>query len=121
MEYSRDSDAYLPTQTRAQRHALNRQTAPWQLRRRAPELGANAGPVRVLLLYRRLARPHHRLRRHLEGERKFPGGAAGLVGCGARSGSFHAVHPVAHSAARRTSPAVLDDYAAGLAGARANL
>ena len=122
MECSRDSDAHFPpTQTRAQRHALYRKTASWQLCRRPAELGADAGSVRVFLFPCRLACVDDRLRRHFEAETEFARSPSRLAGGWARSQALDLVHPVAYPAACRTSPAVLDDYAARLAGAGADV
>ncbi len=63
--------------------------------RRAGQLGAHAGPVRLLLLRGRLARAYHRLRRYLEDQRKLAGSSARLAGRRTRSRALHHVHPVA--------------------------
>ncbi len=88
---------------------------------RAGQLGAHAGAVRLLLFRRRLARPHHRLRRHLAHQRKLAGSVARLAGRRARSRALHHVHSVARSPACRIAFAVFHDHAPGLAGARPHL
>ena len=89
-----------------------------KLCRRAGQLGAHAGPVRLLFLRGGLARAYHRLRGYFEDQGKLAGSSARLAGCGARSRALHHVHPIACSAACRIAFAVFDDHATGLAGAR---
>ncbi len=58
--------------TRRFRHAADRPPAPRPSRRRARQLGAAAGQVRLLLLRRRLARADERLRRHQPADLRTP-------------------------------------------------
>ena len=106
---------------RFERHAPHRQAPPGQLHGRPRQLGQAAGPVRVLLLHRRLARAHHRLRRPLADCGQHAGRGAGLPGRGPGPGTKHDVSAEPGPAARRTEPAAGHDYAAGLAGARTHL
>ena len=58
------SSAFLNEAPRRLRHAPDREAASRAPGRRAQQLGRAAGPVRLLLLRRRLARADERLRRH---------------------------------------------------------
>ena len=103
------------------RHAADGQPAPRPLPRRAEELGPPAGGVSVPVLRRRLARAHHRLRKagRRAADRARHGDRLARRRRGPEPGD--AVRPVAGARARRAAPAAVDDDAARLARARADL
>ena len=103
------------------RNAADRSVASRQLPWRTQELGRAAVPVRVLFLRRRLARVDHRLRRHQAAPEIHPRDAHRLARGGAEPRRRDAVHAVAGARTRRTAPAAVDDHAARLARARAEL
>ena len=79
-------------------------------------------PVRVLLLHRRLARPHHRLRRHhAASSRTSVEVALDFLAAGLDPERLHDLRPVPVHATRRTAPALRHDHSPGLAGARPHL
>ncbi len=107
--------------SRSLRHAADRGDAPRPLARRAQELGPPAGPVRVLLLRRRLARADDALRR-ARGDREL-GLRHGhrLARRRPRPRQGHALHPEPPARARRAVHAAGDGNAARLARAHADL
>ncbi len=102
-------------------HAPDRRAAPRPLPRRAEELGAPAGRVRVLLLRRRLARADDALRRarHHREERLRHGDR--LARRRHRPRQRDHLHPEPPARARRAVHAAGDGHAARLARARADL
>ncbi len=74
-----------------------------------------------LYLRRRLARAHHRLREPRQRGAERLGDGRRLAGCGRGSEPGDPVRAVAHPGARGAAPAAVDDDAAGLARARADL
>ena len=103
------------------RHAPYRASPPRSSRRRAQELGGAAGPLRVLLFRRRLARADQRVREHHR-----PGGERhrqrGRLDCRRRRPrAQHALHPVAGARTRRALPAAPDGGADSVARAGADL
>ena len=80
-----------------------------------------AGHVRLLLLRRRLARAHQRLRRHLRHRRERLDMVADWIAAGIDPGAEHALRAVAGAGARRAVPAAVDDGADAVARARADL
>ena len=102
-------------------HAFDGEDPPRPLLRGDQELGRSSGPLPLLLLRRRLARPDQRLRRPLAGGRPHPGGGGRLDRRRPRPRALGDLHPVDGPRARRAAPAAVDDHPARLAGAGAHL
>src|SRR6185436_11995771 len=109
------------SKTRPFWNAADRPVAPRQLPRRSQELGRTPVPVRVFFLRRRLAHADDGLRRHQGAAEIHPGDADRLAGRGPQPRSLDAVRAVAGPGTRRAAPVAVDDHAAGLARARAEL
>ncbi len=78
--------------------------------------GSSCKTIRLLLLHRRLACAHHRLRRPRKSAGKDARRSSGLAGCWSRPGQIDHFYPEPCSATCGASPAFLNDDAAGLAG-----
>src|ERR1700738_5024670 len=82
------------TETSPERHAANGPPPSRSLLRRTFKLAQASGPIRLLLLRRRLARPDDALRGHLLGRRKHPPGGHRLAFDRHRSREIDDFHPV---------------------------
>ena len=83
--------------------------------------GRASAPIRMLFLRRRLARADHRLPRHRRCRTAHGRHGGRLAGGGRRPGRRDDLHSVEGAGACRAAPAAVDDFAGGLAGARADL